>query len=125
ASVEVKEVWLADSRSQPITDPKLVIGQRSTVLLRPGTPVLPDHIEQPVLVERGELITVRCIAGGLVIRTVARASEAGAMDQLIHVRNEATRETFVATVTGSREAIVHLDGIRPAEPTANTVSGAP
>ncbi len=125
-SIEVQELWVTDARSQPVADPKLVIGQTSKVLLRPGTAVLSEHLEQPVLVQRGELITVRCIVGGLVIRTVGRASEAGAFDQMIQVRNEVTRETFVATVTGPREAVVRLDeaAAAAATTTPNAVPGA-
>lgn len=108
-SVEVREVWLRDARQTPIADPRLVVGQTSRVLLRPGTAVLPDHVQQPVLVKRGELVTIRCIAGSLVIRTVGRASEDGGMGQAIHVRNEAARETYLATITGPREAEVRLD----------------
>lgn len=109
-SVEVREVWRRDDRAQPLSDPKLVINQVAAAQLRPGAVVLASHVESPMLVRRGELITVRCITGGLVVRTVGRAAEDGGMDDLIQVRNETTRQNYIATVTGPREASIQLDG---------------
>ncbi len=106
--VVVREFWL-DRADPPLTDPKLVAGQAAAKLLRADSPVHADAVEAPVLVRRNELITVRCHSGGLVIRTVARAKEDGAMDQAIKAVNEKTRESFLVTVVARREGVVMLN----------------
>ncbi|MEX0652913.1 MAG: flagellar basal body P-ring formation chaperone FlgA [Phycisphaeraceae bacterium] len=105
-AVRVREVYLGSDRGQPLDDPDLVAGQHAAAVLREGAVVYPEHVRSPVLVRRGELVTVRALVGDLVVRTVGRASEEGARDEVIQVRNEGSRDTFYATVTGRREVVV-------------------
>ena len=105
--VEMRELWLSEPGT-PLTDPKLIVGQTASKLMRPDSVVFTDAIEKPTLIRRNELISVRCHSGGLVIRTVARAKEDGAMSDAIQVINEKTREAFVVTVVGRREGMVLL-----------------
>ena len=111
-SVELREVLLGDNRGEPVTDLAQLLGQDADAMLREGSIIYPEHIKSPRLVKRGELITVRCHAGGLIVRTVARATQDGSMGEQIAVRNDSTRETFIVTVTGQREAST---GIAPAK----------
>lgn len=106
--VEVRELWL-NTAEAPLTDAKLIVGQTSSKLLRPDSIVYPEMVEKPTLVRRNELISVRCHSGELVIRTVARAREDGAMNESIQAINEKTRETFMVTVVGRREGMVLLN----------------
>lgn len=103
-SVELREVLLSDDRGQPVTDLAQVLGRDADAMLREGSVVYADDIKSPRLIKRGELITVRCHAGGLIVRTVARATQDGCMGEQITVRNDSTRQTFIAIVTGQREA---------------------
>lgn len=109
-NVALREVFLRDDRGQPITDLDLVLGQTAASLLREGHVLYPPAVESPLMVRRGELITVRCISGGLAIRTVARAGADGHLNDVIEVRNESTRQTYTAAVTGPREVTIQLGG---------------
>lgn len=104
--VEIREVFITDGRDQPITDLRGVIGQTAAALVRDGSVIYPRDVRSPVLIRRGELVTVRCFVGDMVIKTVGRAAEDGSLDQLIAVRNERSRQTFTVRVTGVREAVV-------------------
>jgi len=115
-AVNVKEVWLTDDRT-PIADVSLVVDQQAGGALDSGSLVYPDDLRSPELVKRGELVTVRCINGALVVRTVARARGDGAMGETIKLRNESSHETFHARVTGRRKASVQL-GANPESPMA-------
>lgn len=108
-NIKVTEVWLDNDRGEPIEDPELIKGQMASTVLRQDTVIYPEHVRSPLLIKRGELVTVRCFSGVLVVRTVAKAMEDGALDEMIQVRNENTRETFSAIVTGRRQAVVQLD----------------
>lgn len=106
--IERRTVWLDHDR-EPLAETELVVGQRAGTSVRSGSPIYADDVREPVLIRRGELVTVRAVSGGLVVRTAARAAEEGAMDEIIRLRNEGSRENFYATVTGRREATVALD----------------
>ncbi len=122
-NLTVTEVWLDSDRGEPVDDPELIRGQVASTVLRESTVIYPSHVRSPLLVKRGELVTVRCFSGVLVVRTVVRAMENGALDDLIQVRNESTRETFNATVTGRRQAVIELNREKPDVELSSAVTG--
>ncbi len=101
-----QKLFITDARNAPIADPALVVGQLAVGSLRPGTVLTNEHVRSPILVKKGDTVIVRCIAGGLVVTTAARAVEDGFADKRITLINERSRETFSARVTGPREAVV-------------------
>ncbi|HEX7010584.1 MAG TPA: flagellar basal body P-ring formation chaperone FlgA, partial [Phycisphaeraceae bacterium] len=107
-SVELREVYLTQDVGVPLADRDQVVGLESAALLRPGVVIYPRHIRSPILVQRGDLVTVRCVVGGLVIRTVGRAMSEGAMDETVIIRNELSRQTYPAVVAGRREVVMQL-----------------
>jgi flagella basal body P-ring formation protein FlgA len=107
--VEIKEVYLDESRGTPMADLSRVVGQECTAQLRAGAVVFASSLKSPVLVKRGDMMTVRCIVGSLVVKTTARAVEDGSMGDAIQVRNERSRGTFYVKVTGSQEGLAVID----------------
>ncbi len=107
--VEVREVTITSPHGRPLTDVDDVIGQTAAALLREGAVVYPEHLRSPVMVKRGQLVTVRALAGGLVVRTICRATEDGTLGDLVQVRNERSKQVLVVRVTGVQEAAVELD----------------
>ena len=105
--VEIQEVFL-DSATAPVTDLSQVIGETAGAVLRTGAVLYDKHLHSARMVRRGQLMTVRCISGGLVVKTVARAKEDGVHEQIISVRNEQTRELYAVRVTGTQEGIAIL-----------------
>ncbi len=103
------EHWIDSSRIDPVADAAALVGQQTARLVRPGQIIEPADVQSPVVVKRGELITVRALSGGLVIRTVARAQDAGAVGDVIVVRNVRTREQFHVEVCGPQEAVLAVD----------------
>jgi flagellar basal body P-ring formation protein FlgA len=121
ADLEVRECTLDDDSLTAITDPMLVVGQESAVSLRSGEVVFARSVRAPLMVRKGELVTVRCIVGGLVVRTVGRAGDNGSLDELIRVRNENTGEDIYAVVAGRNEAVVST-AAQPVQGTALTAA---
>ncbi len=103
--VQIQERYLDTNTAPPLTDLSDVIGQTSGTVLRPGLPVYAHHLRSPLLVRRGELITVRSISGGLVVKAIGRAGEDGERDQVIQVRNTRSRDSFAVRVTGPQEGV--------------------
>lgn len=114
-AVASREVWLDRTPSTPLDDVELVTGKVAVSRLPVGTPVLADHVRVETLVRRGELVTVRAIAGAVVVRTVARATEDGGKGELIKLRNERSRDTFTAVVTGRRSCVIQVDAAATAD----------
>lgn len=104
--VEIKEVFVDSATIRPLSSTKEVIGQTVSSTLRAGSIVDGRYLESPVLVQKSQLITVHVLVGELVVRTSARAMEDGALDAIIAVRNDRSRETFNVRVIGTRLAVV-------------------
>lgn len=110
SDVEARDSYLTSLRDQPVTDLKALVGQTATTSLQPGDIIYTDHVQTPVMVRRGELVSVNCLSGGVIVRTVGRASGNGSMGDVISVRNERSRETFMVRVTGRRQGTVDQSG---------------
>lgn len=118
--VEIAEVMWTDSRSTPLTDKYSVVGQTAAMSLREGAPVRETDLRSPVIVQRGAYLTVRAVVGELVVLMPVKAMDAGAMGEVIKVRNEASRETLLVRVTGSRQAALLNGSSNPDEPATDT-----
>lgn len=104
---------LADRRAlidqlsgEPTIKREQVVGQWAGQELRAGTIVTPRLIEAAPLVKTGQLVTVIAEQGSVKVRAVARALEGGSFGQVIKLKNEATGDTYEATLTGPQEAKV-------------------
>ena len=104
-AVALKQVAL-NTPGTPVTDMASLIGQVCRSTIAPGTVILSDIVQPPLLIKRGELVTVRCVAGNLVVTTVARAQQDGAMGEVIRATNEKSRESFEMRVTGPRQGLM-------------------
>ena len=120
--VEIAEVMWTDSRSVPLTDTYSVVGQTAAMALREGAPVRETDLRSPVIVQRGDYLTVRAVVGELVVRMPVKALDSGAMGEVIKVRNEGSRETLLVRVTGSRQAALLNDVSALDEPATDTES---
>jgi flagella basal body P-ring formation protein FlgA len=100
------------SRRTPITSLDELIGMEARQAIQPGTTIMSDYVQAPLLVKRGEIITVVSQAGGIRVRTTARAREDGALGELVQVETLKTRERYDARVTGPRAAAVFA-AVRP------------
>ena len=92
-----------------------IIGMEARKLLQADEVVLADQVQSPVLVKRGELITVGSQSGGIRVRTSARAAQDGAKGDLIAVESLESKQKYDARVVGLREVAVFAPA-RPATP---------
>jgi flagella basal body P-ring formation protein FlgA len=92
-----------------------VVGRETTWSIPAGTVLTADGIRRPVIVRRGQPVTLYARSEGLRVRTTVRAREDGAVGDLITVESLTAREPFYARVTGVQEAEVYA---APAEAVA-------
>ncbi len=97
-----------------------IVGQEVTRPLSAGQPVRQSDVRPAILVNRGSVVTVFARAGGVQVRTSAKATEDGAKDDVIKMQSLLDRdETFVARVTGFKEVEVFAGSPRIESPAAS------
>jgi flagella basal body P-ring formation protein FlgA len=83
-----------------------IVGMEARQPLQAGEIVFADQVQAPVIVKRGDLITVSSQSGGIRVRTSARALQEGAKGDLIEVESLQGKQHYDARVIGLREAAV-------------------
>lgn len=104
-----------------------VVGTEATQAIPAGTVLQASLLRAPVLIRRGEVVTVYSRAAGICIRVTARAREDAALGELVTVESLSDRKTYTARACGPQEAEVYARAMqsapagpdeRPARPVA-------
>lgn len=74
--------------------------------LAPGETIEARHVEPPIVVERGDVVSVRCVAGSIVAKIAARALEDGRDGDRIRFEPINGGRRFQATVNGPGRAVL-------------------
>lgn len=96
----------ASDRRVPVESEEKIIGMEARQAIQVGDIVFTDQVQAPLLVKRGDVITVTSQGGGIRVRTTARARQDGARGDLVQVESLETKEPFDVRVTGTREAAI-------------------
>jgi len=104
--VELRSPAGVNPNMQPFRRIEDVVGQETTWSIPTGTVLTPQSVRRPIVVRRGQPITVYARSAGLRVRTTARAREDGGLGDLITVEPLQSRDAFFAKVTGVQEAEV-------------------
>lgn len=100
--------------TDPPAPPPTSLGQSLVRSLQPGEIVRAHHLEIPVLIERGQDVSVRTVHGSVVVSTTARARGDARMGELIELESkDGSRRRFTARVAGPGRAV--MAGGEPAE----------
>jgi flagella basal body P-ring formation protein FlgA len=89
------------------------IGREARQALRAGSVVQTSQVHAPIVVRRGETVTVAARADGIVVKTLAEARQDGGIGELVQVEavDGRRRERFMARVTGRRQCEVYAAGV--------------
>jgi flagella basal body P-ring formation protein FlgA len=94
-----------------------LIGMEAKQPLQQDEIVFADEVQSPVLVKRGELISVSSRSGSICVRTSAKAVQDGSKGDLIQVESIESKQRYDARVIGLREASVFASTrVSPAQP---------
>lgn len=83
-----------------------VIGRETTRMIRPGQVLSDANTAPPLLVQRGESVSVSSGGGGVSVRIQAVAKQAGRQGELVPVETLDSAEKFMARVVGPRRLAV-------------------
>jgi flagella basal body P-ring formation protein FlgA len=92
-----------------------LIGMEARQAIQAGDIVFTDQVQPPIVVKRGDVITVTSQSGGIRVRTSGRAMHDASRGELVQVESLGSREKYDARVVGPREATVYAIS-RPAAP---------
>lgn len=105
-----------------------VVGREATRTFGEGQFVERGFVRPPLLVRRGDAVTVVVRSAGLRVRTTARCRDDGSRGELVTVENMLNRQTFFARVVGIQEVEVYArapDAVAAAAPAASAAANAP
>ena len=105
------DIKMLSMRTDLVTDAMIVskseiIGMTPRKIIRGNTPIAHSDLDKPVMVERGELVTMNLSNGAIKITALAKALEAGTKGDIIRLMNIDSKRTIEAKITGARTATV-------------------
>ncbi|HAV42740.1 TPA: flagella basal body P-ring formation protein FlgA [bacterium] len=89
-------------RHQPLLDRESIIGKRTKRVIKEGTVLLAEMVEEIPLVKRGSIVTIRGEIGNIHVAILGKALQDGYKDESIRVRNLSSKGTIEAIVKDSR-----------------------
>jgi flagella basal body P-ring formation protein FlgA len=95
-----------NAQARFFADPNEVLGQEAARSIRPGDLLTDQNCTPPLVIRRGELITVISGGDGIIIRLAAKADRDGRQGDLIPVRTLDRNEILMGRVTGRGEVAV-------------------
>lgn len=107
-TLDEQEQWLAPS-VQPASRSQ-VIGSVARSRVEAGKVILAKDVEPPVVIQRGDLVSIDCVSGTVVVSTSARAKEPGREGDVIQFQSMNSKRTFGARVNGPGKAVLVAEG---------------
>ncbi len=89
-----------------------------------GTIIRPEHVDQPIVIKKGEIVTIDCVSGGIVVRAMARAMAAARDGEIVAFQYIESKRSFNARANGPGRAVIVVGG-QPEEGEAGVVAKGP
>lgn len=107
--VALQELWLDPAAEAPVERLEDAVGMLARTRLDAGDVLRVGDVEAPLLVRRGDRVTVHCMSGGVALRVMARAEADGRMGELVECRIDGRRRAFLARVADRGVVVMNLD----------------
>lgn len=88
-----------------------VVGKETTRAIAPGQVLDAGSLRPPLLVQKGEVVTVYARAAGIQVRTTARARDSGSLGDLVTVESLLDRTKYFARVSAVQEVEVYAGAV--------------
>jgi flagella basal body P-ring formation protein FlgA len=103
-NTKVEQRWL--SVAEPVVDPERAIGMITMSTIDRGRMVYSTGLEAPILVDRGQLVSARSIAGSVSVSMLARAKQSGRIGDIIELESKDRSQQFQARVAGPGQVVI-------------------
>ena len=98
ADVRVEEHEVESSAARYLSDPSAVAGRVPTRILRGGTPITEDLLQNPVVIDVGSPVLIVSNHGGIQVNVDGIALQKGRVGKIIRVRNAKSSKIMRARV---------------------------
>lgn len=106
--IEMQRMDLAQLPSDVITDPDVVLGQRTRRAIGSQTALRPNLVEFPPLVRRGDVVVILAETAGLKLTAVGQVKKKGRLGERIPVVNFDSKKVLYARVLDSNTVKVEF-----------------
>jgi flagella basal body P-ring formation protein FlgA len=103
SDLEYQNVDAADFRAGTVTSMNQLDGMETRRLLRAGEAVRVDDVRHPILVTKGETVTMTFNAPGLTLTATGRAMSEGGLGETVTVQNPVSFRQITGVVIGAGE----------------------
>lgn len=93
-------------RRQTVTDAGELLGMSPKRTVAPNRPIRSNDLQRPVMIDKGDVVTMVFRAGGLTLTASGRAVESGGRNGVIRVLNERSRLTVEARIVAPGQVVV-------------------
>jgi flagella basal body P-ring formation protein FlgA len=90
--------------------PDQVVGSSPKMRVTPGQVIMSEDVSPPVVVNKGEQVTVYCVRGTVMLTLRARAMGAGRDGELVQLQTLDGQRTFQARMDGRGRAVINTGG---------------
>lgn len=95
-------------RSGYFTDPDRLIGKQIKRPIDTGEPLRPALVEEPLAINRGDVVTLESGSGAIVVATQAEALSSGRIGEQIRVRNLSSERVIRANIVAEGRAAANF-----------------
>ncbi len=106
--IEMQKMDLAKLPSDVITDPEVILGQRTRRAIGSHTVLRSNLVEFPPLVKRGDVVVILAETGGMKITTLGQVKKKGRLGERIPVMNFDSKKVLYARVLDSNTVKVEF-----------------
>lgn len=98
--IEWQPLKLESLRRNALTDLERIVGMAARQPLESGQPILSHQVQVPIVVAKGEIVSIKLESPNLAITAQGRALESGGDGAVIRVLNTQSKRTIEARVLG-------------------------
>lgn len=102
----MKRYNIGNLRGEPLLNREEATGLTAKRTLRPWKPILRTQLEQPLLVKRGQSVTIASRTGDIRAQTAGLALKEGRLHEIIRVQNSSSGRIVNASVAGPGQVSV-------------------
>ncbi|NDY42263.1 flagellar basal body P-ring formation protein FlgA [Dissulfurirhabdus thermomarina] len=106
SDLEVARLPLSRLRGEAVSSPEAAVGQAVRRSVRAGQALTTDLLMPPVVVHRGDVVTILAQSPALTVRVPGEVRQDGARGCMVRVRNLMSRKEVVARVVDARTVAV-------------------
>ncbi len=102
--IDIRENYITDDIALHVDE---LLHMTPRKIVRANEPVKLSQLNKPIMVKRGDLVTMQLKSGPISLTALAKAMENGTKGDMIRLVNMDSKRTLEAQVTGLREATIY------------------